>query len=107
MPAAVSNPFDPEARHRTLWGAYLAASALAVAGRGVHRKICHVLGGAYDLPHADLHAIVLPHVIAVKERELPALMARVSAALGGPSASLALHALVEHGPGPHSLAATR
>jgi maleylacetate reductase len=104
MPRAVADPSDPHARYRTLWGAYLAASALAVAGTSIHHKICHVLGGAYDLPHAELHAIILPHVVASKEREAPALMARVATALATDSAALALHSLVEQVPVPHALA---
>ena len=104
MPAAVDDPSDPDARDVTLWGAYLAASALAVAGVGLHHRICHVLGGAYDLPHAELHAILLPHVVALQERDLPEVMARVALALGAPRASPALLALAERVPGPHTLA---
>ncbi|WP_440709320.1 maleylacetate reductase [Herbiconiux sp. YIM B11900] len=47
-----------------LYGAYLAGSSFAVAGSGLHHKICHALGGAFDLPHAQTHAVVLPHVLA-------------------------------------------
>jgi maleylacetate reductase len=46
-----------------LRGAYLAGSGFAVAGAGLHHKICHVLGGAFDLPHAETHAVVLPAVL--------------------------------------------
>ena len=35
-----------------LCGAWLAASAFAAAGSGLHHKLCHVLGGTFDLPHA-------------------------------------------------------
>ena len=42
----------------------MAGAAFAVAGSGLHHKICHALGGAFDLPHAATHAIVLPHVLA-------------------------------------------
>ena len=44
-------------------------------GTGPHHRICHVLGGAYDLPHAELHAIVLPHAVALLEDDHPAEMA--------------------------------
>src|SRR4051794_2135295 len=47
-----------------LYGAYLAASAFAVAGSGRHHTICHVLGGAYGLPHAATHAVLLPYTAA-------------------------------------------
>ncbi len=51
-------------REQALYGAYLAAVAFASAGSGLHHKICHVLGGIFDLPHAQTHAVVLPHVLA-------------------------------------------
>ena len=86
-----------------LRGAFLAASALAVAGTGLHHRICHVLGGAYDLPHAELHAIVLPHAVALLEDDHPAEMACVAGALGATNAAAALHELLMDLPGAHSL----
>lgn len=64
LPAVHTAPTDLDARSTLLYGAYLAGSAFAVAGSGLHHKICHVLGGTFDLPHAQTHAIVLPHVLA-------------------------------------------
>lgn len=52
-----------EARELTLAGCYLAALSFSSAGSGLHHKICHVLGGTFNLPHAETHAIVLPHVL--------------------------------------------
>jgi alcohol dehydrogenase class IV len=51
------------ARQAMLVGTYVAAVAFAGAGSGMHHKICHVLGGAFDLDHAAMHAVVLPHVV--------------------------------------------
>jgi maleylacetate reductase len=93
MPRAVADPGDIAARSTALYGAYLAASALAVAGTGLHHKICHVLGGAYDLPHAEMHAILLPHVVAQQERVMPAVMDRVARALGVTRPAEGLYAL--------------
>jgi maleylacetate reductase len=56
-----ANLADREARYRTLWGAHLAASALAVAGTGVHHKICHVLGGRLR-PAASPRASTVPQL---------------------------------------------
>ncbi len=98
LPDAVERPEDIEARADALYGAYLAGSAFAVAGSGLHHKICHVLGGAHDLPHAETHSIVLPHVVAFQEPAAPGPMAQVAAALGaadGESAAAALHRLAE------------
>ena len=80
---AANSPGDVDGRSETLYGAYLAGAAFAVAGAGLHHKICHVLGGAYDLPHADTHTVVLPHVVAFNEPAAPSIMRRVSGALGG------------------------
>lgn len=52
-----------ESRELTLAGCYLAALSFSSAGSGLHHKICHVLGGTFNLPHAETHAIVLPHVL--------------------------------------------
>jgi alcohol dehydrogenase class IV len=80
LPACVDHPGDLGARGEALWGAWLAGLALAGAGTGLHHKICHVLGGSVGLPHADVHAAVLPHAAAL-DRDQPGL-ARVAAALG-------------------------
>ena len=54
---------DVGAREDALEGAYLAGAAFGDVGAGLHHKLCHVLGGAFDLPHAKTHAALLPHVI--------------------------------------------
>jgi maleylacetate reductase len=98
IPAAVEQPEQLEARATSLYGAYLAGSAYAVAGSGLHHKICHVLGGAYNLPHAETHSVVLPHVTRFEQPALPEPMARVAAALGagrGDSAAGALYGLAK------------
>jgi maleylacetate reductase len=73
---------DPDAPAELLYGAYLAGVAFSGAGSGLHHKICHALGGAFDLPHAQTHAIVLPHVLAVNAPGAPEAVARIAAALG-------------------------
>ncbi len=95
VPVAVSDPQNLDGRSETLYGAYLAGSALAVAGAGLHHKICHVLGGAYDLPHAEMHTVVLPHAVAFNEPAIPEVMDRVAVALGSGSAAAGLFDLAE------------
>ena len=90
LPAILDDPRDLDAREQTMYGAYLAAVAFASAGSGMHHKICHVLGGAYDLPHAQTHAVVLPHVLAFNAPAAPEAAARVAQALGGTDAVGAL-----------------
>ncbi|HEX3737896.1 MAG TPA: maleylacetate reductase [Solirubrobacterales bacterium] len=82
LPGAVAAPADLGARSEALYGAYLAGSAFAVAGSGLHHKICHALGGAFDLPHAATHSVVLPHVVSFQQPATGAEMDRVAAALG-------------------------
>ena len=90
LPAMHADPADLTAREQLLYGAYLAGSAFAVAGSGLHHKICHALGGAYDLPHAQTHAIVLPEVLAFNGPAAPDALARIARALdtGDPVAGL-------------------
>lgn len=95
VPVAVGDPKDLDGRSETLYGAYLAGTALAVAGAGLHHKICHVLGGAYDLPHAEMHTVVLPHAVAFNEPSIPEVMDRVAGALGSESAAAGLFGLAE------------
>lgn len=99
-----ADPEDLDARERVLFGAYLAAVAFASAGSAMHHKICHALGGAFDLPHAELHSIVLPYVAAFNMPAAPDAEARVSAALGGGPAATGLWQLREDLGAPRSLA---
>lgn len=81
-----------------LCGAWLGASAFAVAGSGLHHKLCHVLGGTFGLPHARTHAVVLPHVLAFNAPGAPDAAARVARALGVDDAVAGLRALADaHG----------
>lgn len=93
LPRVVARPDDLPARGAVLAGAYLAASAFAAAGSGIHHKICHVLGGAYDLPHAEMHTVILPHAVAFVAPSVPAAMVRAAAALGDADVAGAIYDL--------------
>ncbi len=93
VPAAVAEPWDPKVRSRALVGACQAGLALATAGTGLHHKLCHVLGGRYDMPHAETHAALLPHVVGFNEPVLGALAARMAIAVGSGRASTGVHDL--------------
>jgi maleylacetate reductase len=92
LPACVERPADLGARGEALRGAWLAGLALAGGGTGPHHRICHVLGGSFGLPHADVHAVVLPHAAGLLEDQgaralRPSTrLARVAAALGADDA---------------------
>jgi alcohol dehydrogenase class IV len=83
LPRLLADGADADGRHDALCGAWLAGAAFAAAGSGLHHKICHVLGGAFDLPHAATHAVVLPRVLAVNEPGAPDAARRVVRALDG------------------------
>jgi alcohol dehydrogenase class IV len=105
LPRVHDDPAGIEGRSSALYGAYLAALAFAGAGSGLHHKICHVLGGAYDLPHAQTHAVVLPHVLAFNAPAAPAAVARLARALDTPDALAALDSLYATVRAPRSLRA--
>jgi maleylacetate reductase len=96
LPRVVADPMDLDGREHALYAAYLSAAAFASAGSGLHHKICHVLGGKYNLPHAQTHATVLPYVLALNAPAAPDAERRIAAALdsGGFAADSALDALV-------------
>ncbi|MFC7405625.1 maleylacetate reductase [Georgenia alba] len=83
LSAVQADGADLEARTRCQDGTYLAASAFAAAGSGLHHKICHVLGGAYDLEHAAMHAVLLPHVVGFNAPAAPEAADRLAGALQG------------------------
>ncbi len=87
----------------TLYGAYLAAVAFASAGSGMHHKIAHVLGGTFDLPHAQTHAIVLPYVLAFNAPAVPEAEARMAEAFGAETAVAGLQRLREAVGAPRAL----
>ena len=93
LPQVAADPAAVEGVEQTLCGAYLAAVAFASAGSGMHHKICHVLGGMFDLPHAQTHAVVLPHVLAFNARSAPEAERRIAAAFGSTGAVEGLAAL--------------
>jgi maleylacetate reductase len=104
LPRVHAAPAEVEGRSSTLYGAYLAALAFGGAGSGLHHKICHVLGGTYDLPHAQTHAVILPHVLAFNAPAAPAEVARLARALDSADAISALDTLYAQVDAPRSLA---
>ncbi|WP_130014800.1 maleylacetate reductase [Serinicoccus sediminis] len=94
---------DVRAHERVLYGTYLSGVALASAGAGMHHKICHVLGGTFNLPHAPTHAVVLPYVAAYNAEADPDSEARIAEALGTPNGAAGLWDLARAVGAPASL----
>jgi maleylacetate reductase len=87
LPAVVKRPSDLEARSEALYGAWLAGASLGAVGMALHHKLCHTLGGTFNLPHAETHTVVLPHAAAYNAKAAPQAMARVARALGSRDAA--------------------
>ncbi|MFE7170312.1 maleylacetate reductase [Streptomyces sp. NPDC057616] len=83
LPRVVRRPDDTEARADALYGAWLAGTCLGTVGMALHHKVCHVLGGTFGLPHAQTHAVVLPHVVAFNAPAADEAMARLGQAIRG------------------------
>jgi maleylacetate reductase len=104
LPRVIVAPGDLDGRADALYGAWLAGWVAGTAGMGLHHKICHVLGGAYDLPHAGTHSAVLPFVTAYNAPAAPAAMVRAARALGAQDPARALWDLAGRIGAPTSLA---
>jgi len=64
LPTIAQTPSDIEARSLALYGSWLCGTVLGAVGMSLHHKLCHTLGGSFDLPHAETHAALLPHSAA-------------------------------------------
>jgi maleylacetate reductase len=84
---------DVAARSDCLYGAWLCGTVLGAVGMALHHKLCHTLGGSFNLPHAETHTIVLPHALAYNAGAAPDALAKIARAMGEPDAPRALHQL--------------
>jgi maleylacetate reductase len=80
LPLVVTDLKNPEARADALYGAWLAGCSISTTSVALHHKLCHVLGG-FGLPHAETHAIVLPHAMQYNRDAAPEAMNRVARAI--------------------------
>jgi alcohol dehydrogenase class IV len=103
LPAIRREPRDVQARADALYGAWLCGAVLGSVGMALHHKLCHTLGGSYNLPHAQTHTIVLPHALAYNADCAPEAMRRIGAALGDGSAARAVYDLARNNGAPVAL----
>jgi len=82
LPAIVAGTDLAEARSDALYGAWLCGTVLAGVDMALHHKLCHTLGGSFNLPHAETHTIVLPHALAYNAQAAPVAMRRIATAFG-------------------------
>lgn len=78
LPTIVDSPKDVQARSKAQYGAWLCAMCLGSVGMALHHKLCHTLGGSFNLPHAETHTIVLPHAIAYNAPKIPEVMKKLA-----------------------------
>jgi alcohol dehydrogenase class IV len=95
LPAIKDDPTDRSARTDALYGAWLCGVCLGTVGMALHHKLCHTLGGAFDLPHSEIHTIVLPHALAYNAPAVPDAMRRVGHAVGAADAARGLYDLAK------------
>jgi alcohol dehydrogenase class IV len=103
LPAIVKAPQDIQGRGDALYGAWLGGTVLAGVDMALHHKLCHTLGGSFNLPHAETHTIVLPHALAYNAPAAPEAVARVARALGGASGPQAVYDLAKDNGAPVAL----
>lgn len=93
LPLIYADTKDRAARADALYGAWLCGVCLGSVGMALHHKLCHTLGGMFNLPHAPMHTVVLPHAVAYNRQAAPDAMVRIGRALGGGEPAAALYDL--------------
>ncbi|NOT43076.1 MAG: maleylacetate reductase [Acidobacteria bacterium] len=103
LPAVVREPSNVDARSDAQYGAWLAGLVLGSAGTAIHHKLCHTLGGSFNLPHAETHTIILPHATAYNRDAAPEAMRLAAEALGVSDAAQGIYDLIRAMDGPIAL----
>jgi maleylacetate reductase len=103
LPVVVNEPSNLKARSDALYGAWLAGTVLGSVGMAIHHKLCHTLGGSFNLPHAETHTVVLPHAIAFNREAAPEAMRVAAEALGVQDAAQGAYDLAARLGGPLAL----
>ena len=94
LPRVVQEPGNLDARADGLYGAWLAGIVLGSTSMGIHHKLCHTLGGTFNLPHADVHTVILPHATAYNRDAAPEAMRMAADALGARDAAQGIFDLI-------------
>jgi maleylacetate reductase len=94
MPLLARDPRGLDGRSSCLYGAWLCGLVLGTTGMALHHKLCHVLGGSWNLPHAETHTIVLPHAVAYNYAAAPEAMKRIERAMGTSNAAVGIFDLI-------------
>ncbi|MES2511964.1 MAG: maleylacetate reductase [Pseudomonadota bacterium] len=103
LPVIKKTPNDMQARSDALYGTWLCGMVLGNVGMALHHKLCHTLGGSFNLPHAETHTIVLPHALAYNAAAAPRAMSMIADALQAKSAAQAVFDLARDNGAPVGL----
>ena len=103
LPGVKADLRDLDSRSDCLYGAWLCGVVLGTASMALHHKLCHVLGGSWNLPHAETHTVILPHVLAYNYAAAPEAMSRIERAMNAPNAASAIFDLMRKLGAPTSL----
>jgi maleylacetate reductase len=103
MPEVATHPRDLDGRSDCLYGAWLCGSVLGTTSMALHHKLCHVLGGTWNLPHAETHTVILPHAMAYNYAAAPEAMRRIERAMKTPNAASGIFDLMKQLGAPLSL----
>jgi len=95
LPRVIRAPEDIDARAEALYGAWLSGIVLGAVSIGIHHKLCHTLGGTFNLPHAEVHTVILPHAARFNAETAPEAMRIAANALGVDDAPRGLYDLAQ------------
>jgi maleylacetate reductase len=90
LPVLARHPTDSEARAKALYAAWGCSLTLGHVTMALHHKLAHVLGGTFGLPHAETHAVLLPHTTAYNEPAVGDLLQPIADTFGHGSAAKGL-----------------
>lgn len=93
LPRIIAQPDDIDARTKVLYGACLAGGAIGTGTTSLHHRLCHILGGMFNTPHAETHAVLLPHSVAYNAAAASGETRRLADAIGMDDAALGIFEL--------------
>ena len=90
-----TNADDLDARTNMLLGSHLAGLSLASVTMGLHHGLCHVLGGAANVPHGIANSIILPHAIRFNAAATATQLLPAAEAMGIPLSGISPTVIIE------------
>ena len=82
LPTLAKDPAHKGARAQALYAAWGCSLTLGHVSMALHHKLAHVLGGSFGLPHAETHAVLLPHTTAYNEPAVAGLLDPIAQTFG-------------------------